>query len=81
MKRLLGNLAVLGLMMLAISAARPALAFEFDIGGERKANLNGFYEMRLLFLGEDIPSNGVTFSQFLPEHDVPDRSAGPPVYY
>ena len=26
--------------------------------------VNGFYELRLRFIGDDVPSNGVTFSQF-----------------
>ncbi|MFQ5514316.1 MAG: hypothetical protein ACE5FG_07735 [Myxococcota bacterium] len=63
-KRLTDGTVALGLVLLALAVAHPARAFEFDLPGERKANINGFYELRLQFLGEDLPSEGITFSQF-----------------
>ncbi len=61
-----GKLAalVLGILISGIGIANTARAFEWDLPGERKFSIHGFYEARLLFTGEDLPANHVTFSQF-----------------
>ena len=61
-----GRLAalVLGILITGIGLANSARAFEWDLPGERKFSIHGFYEARLLFTGEDLPAHAVTFSQF-----------------
>ncbi|HTO06085.1 MAG TPA: hypothetical protein VMR86_03435 [Myxococcota bacterium] len=61
-----GRLAalVLGIGITCFGIANTARAFEWDLPGERKFSIHGFYEARLLFTGEDLPSHAVTFSQF-----------------
>jgi hypothetical protein len=44
--------------------SRPAAAIDVELPGERRMELHGFYELRLRFVGDDMPKNGVTFSQF-----------------
>ncbi len=48
---------------LALLAGRAA-AIDVELPGERKLEIHGYYELRLVGLGDDLPSNGVTFSQF-----------------
>ncbi len=61
-----GRLAalVLGILITGVGLANSAKAFEWDLPGERKFSIHGFYEARLLFTGEDLPAHDVTFSQF-----------------
>ena len=63
-----GRLAalLLGALIAGLGIARSARAsaLEWELPGERKLSIHGFYEMRLLFVGEDLPANDVTFSQF-----------------
>jgi hypothetical protein len=61
-----GNVAalVLGTLMLLGGFTRTASAFEWDLPGERKLSIHGFYESRLLFVGSDLPANGATWSSF-----------------
>ena len=49
---------------LALFGASNAQAIELQLPGERRLDIHGFYETRLLFTGEDFPANGGTFSQF-----------------
>ncbi|HTO53719.1 MAG TPA: hypothetical protein VMR50_10050 [Myxococcota bacterium] len=55
---------VLGILITVVGIANTARAFEWDLPGERKFSIHGFYEARLLFVGEDLPAHSVTFSQF-----------------
>ena len=55
---------LLGILITGIGIANTARAFEWDLPGERKFSIHGFYEARLLFTGEDLPAHSVTFSQF-----------------
>ncbi|MFI5317323.1 MAG: hypothetical protein ACHQ6T_16610, partial [Myxococcota bacterium] len=55
---------VLGILITGVGLANTARAFEWDLPGERKFSIHGFYEARLLFTGDSLPANGVTFSQF-----------------
>lgn len=61
-----GNVAalVLGTLMILGGLTRTASAFEWDLPGERKFSIHGFYESRLLFVGSDLPANGATWSSF-----------------
>lgn len=47
-----------------VAAAPRVRAFEIELPGERKVDIHGWYELRLRFIGDDLPANGVTFSQF-----------------
>ena len=60
------KLVALVLGLLTLIAARPALALDIELPGERQLQIHGFYETRLRFIGEDMPfgGEGVTFSQF-----------------
>ena len=61
-----GNVAalVLGILLIGSGIARTAAAFEWDLPGERKLSIHGFYESRLLFVGSELPINGATWSSF-----------------
>ena len=61
-----GNVAalVLGILLLGSGLARTAAAFEWDLPGERKFSIHGFYESRLMFVGSELPLNGATWSSF-----------------
>ncbi len=61
-----GTLAALalGVLLLGTGVARTASAFEWDLPGERKFSIHGFYETRLLFVGSELPINGATWSSF-----------------
>jgi len=53
---------VLGTLIIGGGLARTAAAFEWDLPGERKFSIHGFYESRLLFVGSELPMNGATWS-------------------
>jgi hypothetical protein len=57
---------VLAVLITGVGLANTARAFEWDLPGERKFSIHGFYEARLLFTGDAMPasSNAITFSQF-----------------
>ena len=55
---------MLWLAVTGIGLANTAHAFEWDLPGERKFSIHGFYEMRLLFTGTELPAHDITFSQF-----------------
>jgi len=55
---------VLGILITGIGIANTAHAFEWDLPGERKFSIHGFYESRLLFTGDNLPANAMTFSQW-----------------
>ena len=61
-----GNVAALALGILLIGGgfARTAAAFEWDLPGERKFSIHGFYESRLMFVGSELPLNGATWSSW-----------------
>ncbi len=50
--------------MIGSGIARTAAAFEWDLPGERRLAIHGFYESRLLFVGSELPLNGATWSSF-----------------
>ncbi len=52
----------LGVLLLGSGIARTAAAFEWELPGERKLSIHGFYESRLLFVGSELPVNGATWS-------------------
>ena len=63
--RVLAALVALGAPIAAMGIARSAhAALEWELPGERKLEIHGFYEMRLLFVGANLPADDVTFSQF-----------------
>ena len=53
---------VLGILLTGGGLARTAAAFEWDLPGERKFSIHGFYETRLMFVGSELPINGATWS-------------------
>jgi hypothetical protein len=56
---------VLGVLIAGLGIARSAhAALEWELPGERKLSIHGFYEARLLFVGANLPADDVTFSQF-----------------
>jgi hypothetical protein len=60
-----GRVAAWALAALTIlGVARTGQAFEWDLPGERKFSIHGFYEARLLFTGSEIPIEEETFSSF-----------------
>jgi hypothetical protein len=53
------------MLIAGLGIARSAhAALEWELPGERKLSIHGFYEARLLFVGASLPANDVTFSQF-----------------
>ena len=64
---------VAGFLVLAGAGSVPAI--EIDLPGERRLEIHGFYEMRLRAFGEDLPANGMTFSQFRHVLNVETESA------
>jgi hypothetical protein len=48
----------------ALGGAVPARAITVELPGERNLEVHGWYELRLRAIGDDLPSNDVTFSQF-----------------
>jgi hypothetical protein len=60
-----GRVAVWALTALTLlGVARTGQAFEWDLPGERKFSIHGFYEARLLFTGSEFPTEHKTFSSF-----------------
>lgn len=56
---------VLGTLLIGTGLARTsAAAFEWELPGERKFSIHGFYESRLMFVGSEIPLNGATWSSW-----------------
>ena len=53
-------------LAMASLIAAPARAIEIELPAERTMDLNGFWELRLQFLGDDMPlsGHGVSLSQF-----------------
>ncbi len=56
--------AALALVVATLAPARRAGAIDIELPGERQLEIHGWYELRLRFVGDDLPANGVTFSQF-----------------
>jgi len=52
------------MLVLGSGFAPTAAAFDWDLPGERKLAIRGFYESRLLFVGSELPRNGATWSSF-----------------
>jgi hypothetical protein len=59
LRRALGALALATLVL-----PSDASAITVELPGERNLEVHGWYELRLRVVGDDLPSNGVTFSQF-----------------
>ncbi len=47
-----------------LGGSRPAGAITVELPGERNLEIHGWYEMRLRFVGDDMPGDDITFSQF-----------------